>query len=127
MECPTPGVWYTATSLSQNLPQKEEPCNYQSTHSTFKLQVFHPLASAFLLCYLGAYFVLGRFNPLLGCYCIVGELFHLGMVSLTVGSLVNDLNSSAIIHHIGRLLPSGWVPGSGGFNYLVNDPRSLVF
>ncbi|KAJ9080884.1 hypothetical protein DSO57_1020223, partial [Entomophthora muscae] len=89
---------------------KEEPQNYQSTHSIFKPQVFHPLAYAFLLCYLGAYFFLGRFNPLLGCYFLVGELFHLSMVSLPVGSLITGLNPSAIIHHLGRLFPSGWVP-----------------
>ncbi|KAJ9072928.1 hypothetical protein DSO57_1022020 [Entomophthora muscae] len=32
------------------------------------------------------------------------------MVSLPVGSLMTGLNPSAIIHHLGRLIPSGWVP-----------------
>ncbi|KAJ9067025.1 hypothetical protein DSO57_1003730 [Entomophthora muscae] len=32
------------------------------------------------------------------------------MVSLPVGSLVTGLNPLAIIHHLGGLLPSGWVP-----------------
>ncbi|KAJ9076629.1 hypothetical protein DSO57_1024285 [Entomophthora muscae] len=105
-----PGVWYTATPLSHNPPQKKEPWNYQFVPKPVKPQVFCPLASAFLLCYLGAYFFLGRFNLLLGRYCIVGKLFHLGMMSLPVGSLVTVLNLSAIIHHLKRLLSSEWVP-----------------
>ncbi|KAJ9082052.1 hypothetical protein DSO57_1008185, partial [Entomophthora muscae] len=105
-----PGVWYTATSLSHNPPLREETKNYQSASTIPEPQVFCPLASAFLLCYLGAYFFLGHFNPLLGRYRVFEELFHLGMVSLPVGSLVTGLNPSAIIHHLGRLLPSGWVP-----------------
>ncbi|KAJ9089926.1 hypothetical protein DSO57_1008025 [Entomophthora muscae] len=105
-----PGVWYTETPLSHNPPQKEEPQNYQSPKKPSKPQVFCPLASAFLLSSLGAYFFLGCFNPLLGCYCLFRELFHLGMVSLPVGSLVTVLNPSEIIHHLGRLLSSGWVP-----------------
>ncbi|KAJ9057953.1 hypothetical protein DSO57_1017785 [Entomophthora muscae] len=107
-----PGVWYTATPLSHNPPLREETKNYQSASQISEPQVFCPLASAFLLCYLGAYFFLGRFNLLLGRYRVFRELFHLGMVSLPVGSLVTGLNPSAIIHHLGRLLPSGWVPDS---------------
>ncbi|KAJ9079455.1 hypothetical protein DSO57_1035195 [Entomophthora muscae] len=105
-----PGVWYTATPLSPNPPVQEETKIYGSTTQVPEPQVFCSLASAFLLCYLGAYFFLGCFNPLLGRYQIFGELFHLGMVSLPVGYLVNGLNPSAIIHHLERLLPSEWVP-----------------
>ncbi|KAJ9087894.1 hypothetical protein DSO57_1028646 [Entomophthora muscae] len=105
-----PGIWYTATPLSNNPPVREETKIYCSTTQVTEPQVFRPLALAFLLCYLGVYFFLGRFNPLLGRYQIFGELFHLGMVSLPVGSLVMGLNPSAIIHHLGRLITSGWVP-----------------
>ncbi|KAJ9049949.1 hypothetical protein DSO57_1019280 [Entomophthora muscae] len=105
-----PGVWYTATPLSHNPSIQEETNIYGSTTLVPEPQVFLPLALAFLLCYLGAYFFLGRFNPLLGRYQIFEELFHLGMVSLPVVSLVTGLNPSAIIHHLGRLLPSEWVP-----------------
>ncbi|KAJ9073434.1 hypothetical protein DSO57_1016485 [Entomophthora muscae] len=97
----------TATPLSHNPPCKEEPQNYQSINKPAKPQVFLPLASAFLLCYLGVYFFLGQFNPLLGQYYLFGEIFHLGMVPLPVGSLVTGINPSAIIHHLGRLLPIG--------------------
>ncbi|KAJ9066405.1 hypothetical protein DSO57_1009652 [Entomophthora muscae] len=109
------GVWYTATPLSNNPPVWEETKVYGSTTQVTKPQVFRSLALAFLLCYLGAYFFLGRFNPLLGRYQLLGELFHLGMVSLPVGSLVTGLNASAIIHRLGSLLPSGWVPDTGAF------------
>lgn len=105
-----PGVWYTATLLSNNPPIQEETKVYGFITQVTKPQVFCPLASAFLLCYLGVYFFLGRFNLLLDRYRLLGELFHLGMISLPVGSLVMGLNPSAIIHHLGRLLPSGWVP-----------------
>ncbi|KAJ9063966.1 hypothetical protein DSO57_1035401 [Entomophthora muscae] len=105
--CVIPGVWYTATPLSHNPPLKEETKNYESTAQVPEPQVFCHLA--FLLCYLGVYFFLGRFKPLLGRYQVFGELFHLGMVSLPVRSLVTGLNPSAIIHHLGKLLPSGWV------------------
>ncbi|KAJ9051786.1 hypothetical protein DSO57_1001544, partial [Entomophthora muscae] len=106
---------------------KEEPRNYQSTHSIVKPQVLHPLASAFLLCYLGAYFFLGCFNPLLDRYCLVGELFHLDIASLPVGSLVNGLNPSAIIHHLGRLIPSGWVPDTDFPSNLIQLMRSTFW
>ncbi|KAJ9061656.1 hypothetical protein DSO57_1018509 [Entomophthora muscae] len=112
-----PEVWYTVTPLSHNPPLREETKNYQSASTIPKSQVFCPLASAFLLCYSGAYFFLGRFNLLLGRYQVFGELFHLGIVSLPVGSLVTRLNSSAIIHHLGRLLPSGWVPDTNADHY----------
>ncbi|KAJ9070226.1 hypothetical protein DSO57_1010499 [Entomophthora muscae] len=105
-----PGVWYTATPLSNNPPVQEETKVYGSSNQVPKPQVFCLLALAFLLCYLGVYFFLGRFNSLIGRYQLLGELFHLGMVSLPVGSLVTGLNPSAIIHHLGSLLPSGWVP-----------------
>ncbi|KAJ9063034.1 hypothetical protein DSO57_1004326 [Entomophthora muscae] len=104
------GVWYTATPLLNSPPVREETKVYGFTTQVTKPQVFCPLASAFLLCYLGVYFFLGRFNPLLGRYQLFRELFHLGMVSLPVGSLVTGLNPYAIIHHLGRLPPSGWVP-----------------
>ncbi|KAJ9055785.1 hypothetical protein DSO57_1000643 [Entomophthora muscae] len=107
-----PGVWYTATPLSHNPPCKEEPQNYQSIKKPVNPQVFCSLVSGFLLCYLGVYFFLGQFDPLLGWYCSFGEKFHLGMVSLPVSSLITGLNPSAIIHHLGRLLPSEWVPDS---------------
>ncbi|KAJ9057255.1 hypothetical protein DSO57_1024462 [Entomophthora muscae] len=61
----------------------------------------HPLDLAFLLIYLGAYFLLERFNPLLGQYRLIGELFHMGMVSVSIGSLVTGLNPSAAIHLLG--------------------------
>ncbi|KAJ9052526.1 hypothetical protein DSO57_1039700 [Entomophthora muscae] len=105
-----PGVWYTASPLFNNPPVWEETKVYGSSTQVNKPQVFCPLALAFLLSYLGVYFFLGCFNPLLGRYRLLGELFHLGMVSLPVGSLVTGLNPSAIIHHLGGLLPSGWVP-----------------
>ncbi|KAJ9065376.1 hypothetical protein DSO57_1020229 [Entomophthora muscae] len=108
--CVIPGFWYTTTPLSNNPPVREETKVYGSTTQVTKPQVFCPLALAFLLCYLGAYFFLGCFNPLLGRCRLFGELFHLGMVSLPVGSLVTGLHPSAIIHHLGGLLPSGWVP-----------------
>ncbi|KAJ9056885.1 hypothetical protein DSO57_1028069 [Entomophthora muscae] len=104
------GVWYTATSLSNNPPVWEKTKFYGSSTQVNKPQVFRPLALAFLLSYLGAYFFLGRFNPLLGRHWLLGELFYLGMVFLPVGSLVMGLNPSTIIHHLGSLLPSGWVP-----------------
>ncbi|KAJ9076308.1 hypothetical protein DSO57_1027555 [Entomophthora muscae] len=103
------GVWYTASPISNNPPVREETKDYGSSPLTNKPQVFCPLASAFLLSYLGVYFFLGHFNPLLGRYQLLGELFHLGMVSIPVGSLVTGLNPSEIIHHLGGLLPSGWV------------------
>ncbi|KAJ9083913.1 hypothetical protein DSO57_1029685 [Entomophthora muscae] len=102
-----PGVWYTAIPLSNNPPLQEEIKFYGSSTQVNKPQVFYPLALAFLLSYLGAYFFLGHFNPLLGRYWLLGELFHLGMISLPVGFLVTGLNPSAIIHHLGGLLPSG--------------------
>ncbi|KAJ9065038.1 hypothetical protein DSO57_1024015 [Entomophthora muscae] len=105
-----PGVWYTESPISNNPPVCEETKFYGSSPLANKPQVFCPLALAFLLSYLGAYFFLGHFNPLLGRYQLLGELFHLGMVSLPVGSLVMGLNPSAIIHHLGGLLPRGWVP-----------------
>ncbi|KAJ9087928.1 hypothetical protein DSO57_1039650 [Entomophthora muscae] len=101
-----PGVWYTASPISNNPPVREETKFYGSPPLANKPQVFCPLALAFLLSYLGAYFFLGRFNPLLGRYRLLGELFHLGIFSLPVGSLVTGLNPSAIIHHLGGLLPS---------------------
>ncbi|KAJ9071652.1 hypothetical protein DSO57_1034909 [Entomophthora muscae] len=107
-----PGVWYTASPISMNPPVREETKFYGSTPSANKPQVFCPLALAFLLSYLSAYFFLGRFNPLLGWYQLLGELLHLGMVSVPVGSLVTGLNPLAIIHHLGGLLPSRWVPDS---------------
>ncbi|KAJ9068690.1 hypothetical protein DSO57_1026213 [Entomophthora muscae] len=57
-----------------------------------------PSGPAVLLSCLGAYFFLGRFNPLLGCCWRVGELPYTGTVSLPVGSLVTVLNPSATIH-----------------------------
>ncbi|KAJ9065636.1 hypothetical protein DSO57_1017390 [Entomophthora muscae] len=120
--CVIPGVWYTATPLSHNPPLKEEPQNYWSVNKPAKPQVFCPLASAFFLCYLGAYFFLECFNLLLGWYFLFGELFHLGMVSVPVGSLVTDLNPSAIIHHLERLLPSGWVPDTLSPNPISFNP-----
>ncbi|KAJ9073474.1 hypothetical protein DSO57_1016185 [Entomophthora muscae] len=105
-----PGVWYTASPSSENPPVREETKFYGSSPLANKPQVFRPLASAFLLSYLGAYFFLGCFNPLLGRYQLIGELFHLGMVSVPVGSLVTGLNPFVIVHHLGGLLPSGWVP-----------------
>ncbi|KAJ9087733.1 hypothetical protein DSO57_1030323 [Entomophthora muscae] len=108
--CVILGIWFTATPLSNNPPVQEETKVYGSTTQVNKPQVFCPLALAFLLCYLGVYFFLGRFNPLLGRYQLLGEYFHLGMVSLPVGSLVTGLNPLAIIHHLGSLLSSGWVP-----------------
>ncbi|KAJ9089576.1 hypothetical protein DSO57_1011415 [Entomophthora muscae] len=108
--CGIPGVWYTASPISANPPVREETKFYGSPPLANKPQVFCPLALAFLLSYLGAYFFLGRFNPLLGWYQLIGELFHLGMVSVPVGSLVTGLNPLAIVHHLGGLLPSGWVP-----------------
>ncbi|KAJ9053012.1 hypothetical protein DSO57_1028427 [Entomophthora muscae] len=60
--------------------------------------LFHPLTSAFLLNYLGAYFFLGRFNPLLGRYCLLGKIFHMGMISVPIGTLVTSLNHSVVIH-----------------------------
>ncbi|KAJ9074936.1 hypothetical protein DSO57_1001410 [Entomophthora muscae] len=72
--------------------------------------LFHPLASAFLLSYLGAYFLLGRFNPLLGQYLLIEELFHMGMVSVPIGSLATGLNPSAAIHLLGDMFPREWVP-----------------
>ncbi|KAJ9065515.1 hypothetical protein DSO57_1018819 [Entomophthora muscae] len=71
--------------------------------------LFHPLALAFLLSYLGAYFLLDRFNPLLGRYCLLRELFHTGMISIPFGSLVTGLNPSGAIHLLGDMFPSGWV------------------
>ncbi|KAJ9059203.1 hypothetical protein DSO57_1005125 [Entomophthora muscae] len=100
------GVWYTTTPLSNNPPVQEETKVYGSSTQVNKPQVFRPLALAFLLSYLSVYFFLGRFNPLLGRYWLLEELFHLGMVSLPVGSLVMGLNPPAIIHHLGSLIPS---------------------
>ncbi|KAJ9081064.1 hypothetical protein DSO57_1018534 [Entomophthora muscae] len=40
------------------------------------------------------------------------------MVFLPVGSLVTILDPSVIIHHLGRLLPSGWVPDTAIVNFL---------
>ncbi|KAJ9067419.1 hypothetical protein DSO57_1039278 [Entomophthora muscae] len=96
-----PGVWYTATLLSQNPPITEEPQVMGASPPTPSL--FHLLASVFLLSYLGAYFLLGRFNPLLGQYCMIGELFHMGMVSVPIDYLITGLNPSAAIHLLGDL------------------------
>ncbi|KAJ9090069.1 hypothetical protein DSO57_1006463 [Entomophthora muscae] len=74
--------------------------------------LFHPLALAFLLSYLGAYFLLGRFNPLLGQYHMLGELFHMGVFYILISTLVTGLNPSAAIHLLGDMFSSGWVPDS---------------
>ncbi|KAJ9088634.1 hypothetical protein DSO57_1021114 [Entomophthora muscae] len=103
-----PGVWYTTIPLSQNPPITEEPQVMGASLPTPSL--FHPLASFFLLSYLGAYFLLGRFDPLLGQYRLIGELFHMGMVSFPIGSLITGLNPSAAIHLLGGMFPSRWVP-----------------
>ncbi|KAJ9057968.1 hypothetical protein DSO57_1017617 [Entomophthora muscae] len=60
--------------------------------------LFHPLAFAFLLSYLGSYFLLGRSNPLLGRYRLLGEIFRMGTVSIPIGTLVTGLNPSTAIH-----------------------------
>ncbi|KAJ9079395.1 hypothetical protein DSO57_1035835 [Entomophthora muscae] len=119
-------VWYTATPLSHNSPLKEKAQMYQAPTKVDTPTVLHPLASAFLLSYLGAYFFLGCFNPLLGQYRIFGELFHLGMVSLPVGSLVTGLNPAAIIHHLRSLLPSGWLDFGFDPGYTLVASREQV-
>ncbi|KAJ9062954.1 hypothetical protein DSO57_1005192 [Entomophthora muscae] len=103
-----PGVWYTTTQLSQNPPIIEEPQVMGASPPTPSL--FHPLASVFLLSYLGAYFMLGRFNSLLGQYRLIGELFHMGMVSVPIGTLITGLNPSAAIHLLGGMFLRRWVP-----------------
>ncbi|KAJ9065224.1 hypothetical protein DSO57_1021916 [Entomophthora muscae] len=72
--------------------------------------LFCPFASVSLLVYLGAYTFLGWFNPLLGRYQILGELLHLGMVSVPIGSMITVLTPSALICYVLQLFPAGWVP-----------------
>ncbi|KAJ9070692.1 hypothetical protein DSO57_1005219 [Entomophthora muscae] len=72
--------------------------------------LFHPLALAFLLSYLEDYIFLGRFNPLLRRYCLLGEIFHMETVSIPIGMLVTGLNLSEVINLLGDMFPSGWVP-----------------
>ncbi|KAJ9082570.1 hypothetical protein DSO57_1003341 [Entomophthora muscae] len=105
-------------------PKRKVSQNYQSPKNPANPQVFCPLAFAFLLSYLGVYFFLGCFNPLLGCYCLFEELFHLKMMYLPVGSLVTGLNHSTIIHHLGRLLSSGWVPDNLSIQSLSETTRN---
>ncbi|KAJ9049894.1 hypothetical protein DSO57_1019800 [Entomophthora muscae] len=103
-----PGRCYTAYLFATNPLTKQQA---QSTSTkTVKTTLFCPFASISLLTYLGAYTYLGHFNLLLGRYQILGEFLHLGMVSIAIGSMIIGLNPSALIHHVGKLFPAGWVP-----------------
>ncbi|KAJ9080273.1 hypothetical protein DSO57_1026698 [Entomophthora muscae] len=82
------------------------------TSKTQTPTIFHLLALDFLLSYLGSYFFLDRSNPLFGRYCLLGEIFHMGMVSVPVGTSVTGLNPSATTNHIGEIFPGRWVPDS---------------
>lgn len=95
-------------TLSPNSPITEKQ-HVMGNSQPATPSLFHPLVLAFLLSYLGAYFLPGRFNSLLGQCCLLRELFHMGMVSIPVGSLVTGLNPSAAIHLLGDMFPSRWV------------------
>ncbi|KAJ9070582.1 hypothetical protein DSO57_1006301 [Entomophthora muscae] len=93
------GVWYITTPLSPVPPITEKPHMFMDNNKATTPILFHPLA--FLLRYLRAYFFLGRFNPLLGRYCLLGEIFHMGIISVPIGMLVTGLNPSTVMHHLG--------------------------
>ncbi|KAJ9053079.1 hypothetical protein DSO57_1027687 [Entomophthora muscae] len=109
-----PGVWYTTTPLFSFPPVMEKQCMFMSNTKALTPTLFHPLALDFLLSYLEAYFFPGRFNPLLGRYYLLGDIFHMGMVSVPIGTLVTGLNLSAVIHNLGGMFPSGWVSDTYG-------------
>ncbi|KAJ9065952.1 hypothetical protein DSO57_1014572 [Entomophthora muscae] len=87
-----PGNWYTASVFSTNTSIKEKP--QPAPANSCPTSLLHPFASVFLLTHLGFYAFLGWFNPLLSRYQIFGEKFHLGMVSLPIGSMCHGQRQS---------------------------------
>ncbi|KAJ9070820.1 hypothetical protein DSO57_1003285 [Entomophthora muscae] len=100
----------------------------ENNNQALPLTLLHFLALVFLLSYLGAYFLLGRFNLLLGRYCLLGELLNMRMISVPIGTLVTGLNPSAAIHLLGGMFSSRWVPGMIATleSFMVNFSRKAA-
>ncbi|KAJ9048381.1 hypothetical protein DSO57_1035611 [Entomophthora muscae] len=72
------------------------------------------LASMPLLPYPGAELFLGRLDSLLRQCCLLGKIFHMSMVFVSVRPIPTGLNPSALASQISGLLPEGCVTGRFG-------------
>ncbi|KAJ9052548.1 hypothetical protein DSO57_1033096 [Entomophthora muscae] len=67
-------------------------------------------ASFYLLTYLVGYYLLGQFSSMFGRFAYLGQLGHLAMVTVPIGSVIAGLNIGALAHQLGSLFPAKWVP-----------------
>ncbi|KAJ9076674.1 hypothetical protein DSO57_1023875 [Entomophthora muscae] len=126
LENPTPTTnWYN--SSPDDVHQKESLANgrfkYPSGHWGRKFHygclfttppteptLVRLYASFYLLTYLVGYYLLGQFSSMFGRFAYLGQLGHLAMVTVPIGSVIAGLNVGALAHQLGGLFPARWVP-----------------
>ena len=50
-----------------------------------------------------------------GRFAYLGQLGHLAMITVPIGSVVAGLNVGALAHQLGKLFPAKWVPDISSF------------
>ncbi|KAJ9066038.1 hypothetical protein DSO57_1013484 [Entomophthora muscae] len=126
LENPTPKTdWYN--SSPDDSYQKESLANgwfkYPSGHWGRKFHygrsfapppteptLVRPYASFYLLTYVVGYYLLGQFSSMFGRFAYLGQLGHLAMITVPIGSVIAGLNVRALAHQLGSLFPAKWVP-----------------
>ncbi|KAJ9058713.1 hypothetical protein DSO57_1009546 [Entomophthora muscae] len=81
-----------------------------------------PYTLFYLLTYLVGYYLLGQFSSMFGRFAYLGQLGHLAMVTVSIGSVIAGLNVGALAHQLGSLFPAKWVPDI----MVLPDLRSLL-